>query len=84
MFETNFQGVSRKIEGCSESPLRVIQGSFKVSKRSLKGVSRHFQRFKDVKESVKCVSRKFHQQAGAELSQAQSNLGKLKLYLIYA
>ena len=65
MFETNFQGVSRKMEGCSECPLRVIRVSFKVSKRSSKGVSRLFQRcFKEVsrvfKESVKCVSRKFH------------------------
>ena len=32
MFLGSFESVSRKIEGCSESPLRVIQGSFKVSK----------------------------------------------------
>ena len=38
------KGVSRKNEGCSESPLRVIQGSFKVSKRISKGVSRQFER----------------------------------------
>ena len=40
MFSGNFKGVSRKIDGYSKSPLRVIQGSLKVSKRSSKGVSR--------------------------------------------
>ena len=80
MFLGCFKDVSRKIEvcfngvlsgfqgnlteGCSESPLRGIQGSFKVYKRSLKGVSRQFQRcFNKVssvfKEIVKCVSSKF-------------------------
>ena len=44
MFQKSFKGVLWKIEWCSESPLRVIQGSFKVSKRSSKVVSRQFQR----------------------------------------
>ena len=44
MYQGSFKGVLRKIVGCSESPLRVIQGSFKVSKRRSKGVSRQFQR----------------------------------------
>ena len=63
MFHGSFKEVLRVFqgsEGCSESPLRVTQGSFKVSERSSKGVSRQFQRFKGVKESVKRVSRKFH------------------------
>ena len=44
MFQWSFKGGSLKIEGCSKSTLRVIQGSFKVSKRSSKGVSRQFER----------------------------------------
>ena len=56
MLQGSFKGVSRRIVGCFENPLR-------VSKRSSKGVSRQFQRhFKVVsrvfKESVKCVSNK--------------------------
>ena len=54
MFQRSFKGVLRKIEGCSKSPLWVINGSFKVSKRSLKGVSREFQRrFKKVLSVLK-------------------------------
>ena len=45
MFHGSFKGVSRKIEVSSESPLRVIQGSFKVYKKSSKGVSRQIQRY---------------------------------------
>ena len=44
MFHGSFKGVLREIEGCSESPLRVIQQSLKVSKKSSKYVSRLFQR----------------------------------------
>ena len=40
MFQGCFKGVSRKIEGSSESPLRMIKGSFKVFKRSSNGVPR--------------------------------------------
>ena len=43
MYQGSFKGVFRKIKGCSESPLGVIQGSFEVSKRRSKGVSRQFQ-----------------------------------------
>ena len=65
MFQGSFKGGSRKIEGCSERPLKVIQGCFKVFKRSSKGVSEQFQKcFKEVlrvnKGSFNCVSRKFH------------------------
>ena len=54
MFQENFKGVSRKIEGCSESPLGVIQGSLKVSNKKFKGcfkvVSKMFKgRFKGVR-----------------------------------
>ena len=61
MFQGRFKGVSRKIEGSSESPLRVIKWRFKVCKRSSRGcfkaVSKIFQgRFMGFKESVKCVS----------------------------
>ena len=57
MFQGSLKGVSRKIEGCSKSPLRVIRGSFKVSKRSSKGVSRQFQRcFKEDSRVLKKVS----------------------------
>ena len=38
MFQGSFKGVSRKIEGSSESHLGMIQGSFKVCKRSSNGV----------------------------------------------
>ena len=39
----------------------MVQGSFKISKISSKGVSKMlYGRFKGVRESVKCVSRKFH------------------------
>ena len=54
-----------KIEGFSGRPLKEIQGRFKGLKGCFKEVSRQFQRhLKKVssvfKESVKCVSRKFH------------------------
>ena len=63
MFEGSYKGVSRKIWGCSERTLMVIQGYLKEVQRGFKGVSRKFQRnFKEVtrvfKETVKCVSRK--------------------------
>ena len=58
----SFKGVLRKIEGCSESPLRVIQGSFKVSKRHSKIVLRQFQRcFKEDSRVLKKVSSVFHE-----------------------
>ena len=44
MFKRSFKGVSTKIERCSEKPLNEIQGRFKVSKRSSKGVLRDFLR----------------------------------------
>ena len=51
-FQGSFKGVSRKIEGCA-----LIQGSFKVSKRSSKGVSRQFERnFKEDSRVLKKVS----------------------------
>ena len=58
-FQGNFKGVSRKIVGYSERPLRVIQGSFKVSKRSSTGVSRQFQKCLKKVLSVFTVQRKF-------------------------
>ena len=56
-----FQG---RLWGCFKRPLRVIQRSFKFSKRSSKGVSRRFQRcFKEVsrvfQESFTMLSRIF-------------------------
>ena len=70
MFEENFNDVSMKTEGCSESPLkmiqgsplRVIQGSFKVSERISKVVSRQFQRcFKEGSRVLKKVSSVFQE-----------------------
>ena len=47
-------------EGHSESPLRMTQGSFKVSERSSKGVSRQFQRcFKKDSRVLKKLSSVF-------------------------
>ena len=46
VFQGSFKEVLRVFqvrEGCSESPLRVTQGSFKASERSSKGVSRQFE-----------------------------------------
>ena len=40
VFQKSFKIISRKIYGCFESPLRVVQGSFKISKRSSQGVSK--------------------------------------------
>ena len=69
-----FKGVSRKIEGCSEIPLKVIQGSFKVSKSNSMGIGsfkyalRKFQGWlkkvssvfrENVTKSFKGVSKKF-------------------------
>ena len=42
MFQERFDSVSRKIEGCSERPSRVIQGRFKGIKRSVKDFIREF------------------------------------------
>ena len=62
MYQGSFKGVLRKIEGCSESPLRVIQGSFKVFKRRPKGVSSQFQRcFKEDSVVLKKVSNVFQE-----------------------
>ena len=50
------------IEGCSESPFRVIQVTFKVSKRSSNCVSRQFQRyFKEDSRVLKKVSSVFQE-----------------------
>ena len=62
-FQGSLKGVSMKIEGSSERPLRGIQGSFKVSKRNSMGIKRQLQiYFKEVsrmvEESVKFVSAK--------------------------
>jgi len=60
VFQENFQNFSRKIDGCFKCPIRVIQGSIKVSKRSSKGVSRQFQRcLKEDSRVVKKVSSVF-------------------------
>ena len=70
-FQGSFKQVSRKhwrIEGCSEIPLKVIQGSFRESKRSsncvskvLKEVSRNYQVcFTKIKATFKGVSEMFH------------------------
>ena len=62
MYQGSFKGVLRKIEGCSESPLRVIKGSFKVSKRLSIGVSRQFQRcFQEHPRVLKKVSSVFQE-----------------------
>ena len=50
------------IEVCFNSPLRVIQGSFKVYKGSSKGVSRQFQRcFKEDSMVLKKVASVFQE-----------------------
>ena len=57
MFQGSFKGVLRNIEGCSEN-----QGSFKVSKRRSKGVSRQFQICsKEYSRVLKEVSSVFHE-----------------------
>ena len=62
MFPRCFKDVSRKIEGSSKSPLRVIQGSFKVCKKSSKGVSRQFQSYsKEDSRVLKKVSSEFQE-----------------------
>ena len=73
MFEGSFKGVSRmlqlsfkggsfKIEVRFNSPLRVIQRSFKVYKGSSKGVSRQFQRcFKEDSMVLKKVASVFQE-----------------------
>ena len=62
MYQGSFKGVLRKIVGCSESPLRVILGSFKVSKRRSKGVSSQFQRcFKEDSMVLKKVASVFQE-----------------------
>ena len=68
IFQGSFKGASRKINWCSEKPLKKIQGRFKVSKTNSKSVLWEFQRrVKKVsrvfKESVRCVSRKFHKKS---------------------
>ena len=51
-----------KIEGCFESPLRVVHGSFKITKRSSKGVSRQFERYsKEDSRVLKKVSSVFQE-----------------------
>ena len=45
MYQGSFKGGLRKIEGCSESPLRVIPGSLKVSKRSSISTAMHVEAF---------------------------------------
>ena len=58
MVQGSFKGVSRKIEGCSKSLFRVIQGSFKY----LKEVQREFQgSFKDILRMLKKVSSVFQE-----------------------
>ena len=56
MFQGRLKGVSQKIERCFKRPLSVIQGSFKVSKRISKVVSRQFQRcFEEDSRALKKV-----------------------------
>ena len=62
VFQKSFKIISRKFYGCFESPLRVVQGSFKISKRSSQGVSRQFQRcFNEDSRVLKKVSSVFQE-----------------------
>ena len=55
-FQNSFKGVSRKIDG----DISGFQGYLKNFKGNFREVSRVFHYDSGVKESFKCVSRKFH------------------------